>query len=675
MSTVPSPSGELRPSGLGAYLRDRFDTAKAERQLAEQLWIRWLSQYLGRYDVQEISFEDTQQIQKKLPGSRAFIRLTRTKVRATDARVMDLLFPGGGQRNWSIEPTPSPQLSPQVIGQITQELIASNIEAQGQQLAAMDEQSRMLAEAESGILTQHQRVIEMFQSGRIPPGYEPDPATLQTAMMEAAKERAEAMGVEIQDQLVEGKFRDVVKKVVHSGHLYGTGWLKGPLAEQRPFNQWTQNPNGEWTSQRILVRRPYFEYVPVWDLYPSDLDVNSMDDLEGMFQRYVLNRADVRKLERRQGFNAQAIATYLREHPHGNLASQLTHETQLQRLRSEDMGTQNVLQRRRYEVIEYTGYTDARMLEALGVQGLGSEIADFKANIWLLGDRVIKVALFPFDDDSIQTYHRYVFEESDVGLLGVGIAEIMNDPQRMFNAAVRALLDNMGSSAGPIFELNADLIHPDEMYTMREIYPRKVFIRRGRGADAQQPLLRVHQVDTRISEFLSLAEMARNLADEATALPRYSSGNANVGQAATRTASGLSMMLGQANIVLKEPISNYDEGITKPFLRAMYNWNMQFNPREDIKGDYDIKPTGSSSLIAKEVRSERIEQFATNTLNPADLAWIKRGELNRERAKVNDLEAERFVKNDEEFAAEQAAQQQALLAQQQAEAAPDGQPG
>lgn len=670
MSSVPNFNEAPRSGGLGSVLRERFDTAKAQRQLAEQLWIKWLSQYLGRYDVQEINFdEDTQQIRRKLPGSRAFIRLTRTKVRATDARVMDLLFPGGGQRNWNIEPTPSPQLSPQVVNNAVTELVLAQVRAQSEQLNQLDESQLGLAEAQTRVFSQERQIIDTLNAGQIPPGYEPDPETLKTVLMDESKKRAEAMGVEIDDQLVEGKFRNVAKKVVHSGHLYGTGWLKGPLAERRPFNQWFLNERGQWVSERIQILRPYFEYVPIWDIYPSTLDVNCIDDLEGLYQRYVMNRADVRRLQNRQGFNRQAIETYLREHPNGDSSSMLTHETQLAMLRSEDMGTSTNLMQRRYEVIEYTGYTDVAMLQALGVENLPSEAMDFKTNIWLLGDQVIKVALFPFDDDSIQTYHRYVFEESDVGILGVGIAEIMNDPQRMFNAAVRALLDNMGSSAGPIFELNADLIHPDEMFSMREIYPRKVFIRKGRGADAQQPMLRVHQVDTRISEFMALSSLARELADEATALPRYSAGNANVGQSATRTASGLSMMLGQANIVLKEPISNYDEGITKPFMRAMYNWNMQFNPKQDIKGDYDIKPTGSSSLIAKEVRSERIEQFATNTLNPADLGWIKRGELNRERAKVNDLEADRFVKSDEDFAAEQAQQQQALAAQEQAEQA------
>lgn len=646
-------------AGLGALLRARFEQAKTQRQLAEQQWLKWLGQYLGRYESNEVSFAEDSTYERQVPGSRAFIRLTRTKVRATDARVMDLLFPGGGQRNWAIGPTPAPELSPQVLAQVRQRLALETLKQNSDLLGHVNPAEH------TGTLSAQGRSIQAVSAGLIAPDLEPAPEVLREAIAGEAKRRAEAMSVEIDDQLTEGRYRDEVKKVVHSGHLYGTGWLKGPLAERKPFTQWEQSAQGLWVTRRVLRSRPFFEFVPIWDIYPSSLDVNSIDELEGLYQRYVMNRAEVRKLARREGFDGEAIEAYLREYPKGNAPTKLNFESQLSTLRAEDQGSIGGPDERRYEVLEWTGYTDAEFLEALGVTPLAPETMDYKANLWLLGDQVIKVALFPYDDEAIQTYHRYVFEESDVGILGVGIAEIMNDPQRMFNASIRALLDNMGSSAGPIYEANVDLLSPEELANIHQMYARKVILRQGRGADAQQPALRVHQMQTRIAEFITLAELARELSDEATALPRYSAGNPSVKSGATRTASGLSMMLGQANIVLKEPISNFDEGITKPFLKALYHWNMQFNPKDEIKGDYEIKPTGSSSLIAKEVRSERIEQFAINTLNPQDALWIKRGELNRERAKVNDLEAARFVYSDEEF-------DRRVKAQSEMEASRDG---
>ena len=53
-------------------------------------------------------------------------------------------------------------------------------------------------------------------------------------------------------------------------------------------------------------------------------------------------------------------------------------------------------------------------------------------------------------------------------------------------------------------------------------------------------------------------------------------------------------------------MKDFDEYVSAPFIRAMYRFNMQWSPREEIKGDYEVVATGSQSLIAKEVRAQQV---------------------------------------------------------------------
>jgi hypothetical protein len=80
----------------------------------------------------------------------------------------------------------------------------------------------------------------------------------------------------------------------------------------------------------------------------------------------------------------------------------------------------------------------------------------------------------------------------------------------------------------------------------------------------------------------------------------------------------------------------------------MYDWNMRFNPKQEIKGDYMVKARGASALVAKELRQHAIQGFLAATSNPLDAPYTKRGYLLREGAKALDLEVDRAVLTEQE---------------------------
>ena len=92
---------------------------------------------------------------------------------------------------------------------------------------------------------------------------------------------------------------------------------------------------------------------------------------------------------------------------------------------------------------------------------------------------------------------------------------------------------------------------------------------------------------------------------------------------------------------------------------------MQFNSDEDIKGDYAVVARGSSSLIAKEVRSQALIQFAQMTGNELDMGTVKRPAMIRAIAESLDLSGENLVYTDKEIEVRNQQQQQAAQEERQ----------
>jgi hypothetical protein len=142
----------------------------------------------------------------------------------------------------------------------------------------------------------------------------------------------------------------------------------------------------------------------------------------------------------------------------------------------------------------------------------------------------------------------------------------------------------------------------------------------------------------------------RQLADEQTGIPSYSHGQTGV-QSMTRTASGMSMLLGAASLNIKTVIKNLDDFLLKPLGESYFQWNMQFlEKRLGVEGDLEIKATGTNSLMQKEVRSQRLTMFLQTVQNPAVAPFVKMNKLISELAYSLDLDPDELLNDPEEAA-------------------------
>ena len=142
----------------------------------------------------------------------------------------------------------------------------------------------------------------------------------------------------------------------------------------------------------------------------------------------------------------------------------------------------------------------------------------------------------------------------------------------------------------------------------------------------------------------------RQLADEQTGIPSYSHGQTGV-QSMTRTASGMSMLLGAASLNIKTVVKNLDDFLLKPLGEAYFQWNMQFLEDDlDVKGDLEVRATGTNSLMQKEVRSQRLTTFLQTAQSPAIAPFVKISKLVSELAYSLDLDPDEILNDPEEAA-------------------------
>jgi hypothetical protein len=171
------------------------------------------------------------------------------------------------------------------------------------------------------------------------------------------------------------------------------------------------------------------------------------------------------------------------------------------------------------------------------------------------------------------------------------------------------------------------------------VYPGKVFRRSG-GAPGQA--IFGTSFPNVSNENMQMFDKARVLADESTGLPSFSHGQTGV-SGVGRTASGISMLMSAANGSVRTVIKNVDDYLLDPMGKAMFAFNMQFDHDPEIKGDLEVKARGTSSLMANEVRSQRLMQFLGVVQNPALAPFAKMDYIIRQIAESMDLDPDKVA--------------------------------
>ena len=558
---------------FGSPLQTKFNTYWTRRKPIETKWLEDLRQYYGQYDP------DVEQDLKAANSSQLFVNLTRPKTNTFAARMMDMLLPTD-EKNWGISASPLPDI---------EEVINDKkplVDPAGQEVKTAD-----------GAPIQGQDIAK--------------------AAIDARKEAAKRMEEQIDDRLSEAGYNAIQRKVIEQMAQLGTGVAEAPVQVMKASSKWQKN-GGMWTqSMEAGTASPTVEYVDVWDFFP---DMSSPDPKfwRDGFRRYYMTGKELRDRAKRTGFNKTAVRNVLRDE---KTRSTLTEEhlTQLRTIQ----GITNYIDDR-YVVLKYIGPLDKDHMSAAGIDVDDDDLKEYHGIVWLCDNVVLKVDPYFLDSGALPWSVCYC-EKDTMSPFGWGIPRLMRGEQRAANASWRMMIDNGGLSTGPQTVMDQVAITPSD--GKPGMSPRKTWLKNPAYKDI--PIANVFgqfTIDSHQAELMNIFELATKLADETTMTPMILQGDQ--AQHITKTAQGMAMLNNNANIVQKRAVKLYDDNFTGPLITRMFEWEMMFNPRDDIKDDWCVIPKGASVLMEKELQSQTQMQFMQFKGSQWDdyFDWYKVGE-------------------------------------------------
>ena len=620
-------------SNLVGIIQSRFYQAEDARNSDETRWLKAYENYRGLYN-KSVKFRDSEK-------SRIFVKITKTKVLAAFGQLVDVIF-GTGKFPIGIAETKIPE------GELGQAHLDVNNPQPGLETSIPDDIGNRIednpydvgyegdgkvlkpgATFNKGIFSD---TIEDQIEDSLVEGFSPNPQAIELSPAQKAARRMEKL---IHDQIDESKGSSEIRNALLESSLLGTGIVKGPFNFNKKLNKWDMGEDGERTYSPLEVRVPRIEFVSCWDFYP-DPAATSIEECEYVVHRHKMNKSQLRQLRNMPYFDEDAIRACLTEGPN---YIEKDFEYQLKDDARNDEYQTN------FEVIEYWGIMDAEYAREVGIE-LSDDIDDLdevQINAWVCGNQLLRAVINPFTPYRIP-YHAFPYERNPYNFFGIGVAENMDDSQQIMNGHARMAVDNLAMAGSLVFDVDESALVGGQSM---EIYPGKIF-RRQAGMPGQA----IHglKFPNTAPENMMMFDKFRQLADEQTGIPSYSHGQTGV-QSMTRTASGMSMLLGASSLNIKTVVKNLDDFLLRPLGESFFQWNMQFFEGDlDVKGDLEVKATGTNSLMQKEVRSQRLTMFLQTAQSPAIAPFVKISKLVSELAYSLDLDPDEILNDPEEAA-------------------------
>lgn len=510
--------------------------------------------------------------------------------------------------------------------------------------------------------TAHSKIIDAMYSGRDNVPFEAIP--VMTEELGIPKDIADDISNKFKQKLKDHfkliELEETIDTAVLEMAILGTAVLKGPIIDVKrrpamkmrtisgiPLNEIDSQANPfELTNSEEVV--PIIDHIPLWEYY-VDPNAKTPEESIGEIQFKRILPAQFRKLAYQGGYNKDLVLEAARR-----ATSRDEHDLRYIQLGDNYMG-ENGEKDIRVSVLEYWGLVPVRMLREAGCDLPPDTLEEdsIEGLVVLAADGiVIKACVNPLGR---RPFYVAPYKKRPHVIYGQGVAEMMRDSQKMVNSSARLIIDNKALSGNGLIGINIDRINTKRTGNL-SVYPGKTFYVKGSFAP-REAIDSISFPDITMG-LQQLMEMFERFSDEETGIPKYTSGQQD--SFMNKTATGISMLLTQANINLKTVMKNIDNFWIEPIVEAFHDWFMVMDESNDRKIPLKIKATGTDSLMAKEIKLENYMKFMQITSNPSDAIFLDRVKLMKNIARI--LEADDVLRSDEEI--QQIMDQMTILAQQ-----------
>lgn len=625
--------GSQLVSNLVSYFNQRWALARdAKRPIAARMREN-LRQRQGIYEDEKL-----QKIRAQ-GGSEIYANITSVKCRAASAWLRDALLADGKDKPWGIRPSAVPELPPELM-----------------QGAIMEARMRL---SQAGIAMNPGNAVELARKAI---------TAVRNEMAEEAQREAELTELVIEDTLDNGGYHDAFSDVLDDLVTYPAAILKGPIVRKRVDLAWSKTPEGETVAAPTEKLVTEYERVSPFDLYPAPW---AMDIEDGyIIQRHMLSRSAIAEMLGLPGYDETAIRAVLKDHDDGGTSNWLGmgirgEDTTVPVSNDPKTGLATTYRTEMVDALELWDNIPGRFLIEWGIpaEQIPDPDKEYSANVWKIKNWIIKATLNhnPLGE---KPYSKTSYERVPGMFWGMGIPDLIKDPQDVANASLRALVNNMGMASGPQVAVNVERLPEGAKIT--SLHPWKIWQVVSDPLGSSAPAVDFFAVPSNANELIGIFQEASNMADEWSGIPKYMTGEARTGGAA-RTASGLSMLIGNASKLIKSVTANVDRLIESVIKKTHTHLITQVHV-PGLAGDIGVVVRGSESILMRDNMALRRSEFLQLTNNPVDLQITGlegRANVLKEQAKLLGMNPDEIAKDGEELRAEQMMQQAQMMQQMQ----------
>lgn len=572
--------------------------------------------------------------------STVFINITRPYVDSAAARLSDLLLPTD-DRNWSIRPSPIPEL----LEALSDTTPLEDADTGEPLLQPPSLENVPLGAPPTNLPGVGDRSAEQMGAAPQKGAGGPQPPRQKTVSdiaaeeIEKANRMAEAATKQIDDWQIQTHYSAEVRKAIEDCSRLGTGILKGPYPKKYRHRR-AEMVEGEGALLALVEEiAPASMRVDPWNLYPDPDCGEDIHDGAYIFEKDYMTAKQIKDLAGLPGYSDAKLEQVLEEGP--KRKSEVTRAGQL------------AYDEERFEVWYYYGFLGHEEYEAMG-DVCSEPLAQVPVILTLINDCIVKCAMSPLESGEFP-FDIMPWQRRRGQPWGIGVARQINTAQRMLNAAVRNMMDNAGLSAGPQIILRKGVVTPAD--GTWEISPRKQwFVNEDADALQVQHAFMAIQIPSAQGELSQIIQFALQMAEQTTGMPMLLQGQGGQIGPAAETVGGMTLLANNASTVLRRMARTFDDCITEPHTRRYYEWLMLYGEDPEAKGDFVIDARGSSALVERDLQNQAVMQMAQLVMNPA--FGINPQKWFEEACKVQRLDPKRFVFSPEEKAAQQQAAQQ-----------------
>lgn len=581
---------------LALYVKKRFDIFRAGKQREiEPEMIESARACKGEYSPSQLA-----NLKKNPNGSKVFINITAAEVAKATTLMLAVLALEEGLP-YDIEPSADPE-----IDGIDTTLLKELVEMAKKDMPP--EQVQQL-EAENDF----EGAVKRYK--------------------DEAQRRCDKMGIEVQDNLDEMHFEESLVRMLPDLAELGTGIFYGPLSKPKKPVKWRKDAKGKWgtalkyaglppdelpanateeeraqAAAAGVAYRPDMARLDPFTVYPDPLCTEAKT-LTECIVRGVVTSYQLGELRKDKSYSKKAIEKVLE-------AGKGDWTPEVWEISVEDGVNPMNKPLERYILLDFWGFMSGTQLKENGIPiPKGTETEFLLVNLIVCNGRTLK-ATVSNRDPARMPFHFIPYRIQRGRIWGKGVPKQIEDGQAIFNASERAKMDNAGLSVGPMGWYDMSLISPTCDPT--KLHPLKMFpVESVEGLS--QPPVQFFQPRSNVPEMNAIQESVKWHIQKCTGIPDSAVGlSAGSGP---RTTDIKSMEQAQALAWIRGVIGNMDLYGFDPIISAIYDWNMQFNPDESIKGDFNVVVRGVQGAMSREVLGQRINDFMNKFQSP-ELAWM-----------------------------------------------------